>query len=216
MSHSKVFAFSRPVGSSRKRVSTRANARDTLEGVGFGRGVEADIITGGQFSLIDLIEAVLDVTGPARVDLATWTAAEFDLTQVAQQITSGRIEQLRLVVDRSFVSRAPAFVQAVASRFGAENIRTTRTHAKFAVVSNADWDVVIRTSMNLNHNARTEWVQVADDGDLAGFYCAYVDEVFSTTEPGLGNRRSVNDLVGLSPIEPSVPVAVGLPVAVGP
>lgn len=197
MSESKVFAFSRPVGTSRKRVSTVATAVEILDGCGFGHGVEVDVITGGQFSLIDLIDAVLRVTGPARVDLATWTAAEFDLTQVTAQLTSGMIERLRLVVDRSFVSRAPDFVQAVAERFGAENIRTTRTHAKFAVIENSDWKVTIRTSMNLNHNARTEWAQVAEDADLAAFYRSYIDEIFATTDPGLVNKRDVNALVGI-------------------
>lgn len=210
-----VFAFSRPVGTSRKRVSTLANARDTLVGAGWGRGVETDIITGGQFSLVDLIDAVLEVTGPARVDLATWTAAEFDLSQVTEQVTTGRIESMRLVVDQSFVSRAPAFVQAVALRFGAENVRTTRTHAKFAVIRNDEWSVVVRTSMNLNHNARTEWAQVADDAELAAFYVGYVDEIFATTEPGLGNLRQVNELDGMDPIQPSMPVRMGASVAVG-
>lgn len=211
-----VFAFSRPVGTSRKRVSTVANARDTLLGAGWGPGVETDVVTGGQFSLVDLIEAVIEITGPALVDLSTWTAAEFDLTHITQQLTSGRILGLRLIVDRSFTSRAPAFVQAVASRFGEEMIRTTRTHAKFVTVRNDDWSVTIRTSMNLNHNARTEWVQVTADEDLTAFYTSIVDEVFATTDAGLTNRRGVNLLDGLDPIAPASPVRVGARPSVGP
>lgn len=57
MTESKVYAFKRPVGTSKKRLSLVANARDTLQGIGFDKGQEVDIATGGQFSVIDALEA---------------------------------------------------------------------------------------------------------------------------------------------------------------
>ena len=99
----------RRVSTSRKRLSKIADARDTL--AGFDHGVEIDVATFGQFSLIDAIEAILDVTGPASVTLATWTAAEFDLTQIEAQLLRAQITDLRLIIDRSFVSRQPRFVR---------------------------------------------------------------------------------------------------------
>lgn len=58
----KTFTFTREVGTSKKRVSLKANALDTLEGAGFNRNTEVDILSGGQFSIIDLIEAVIEIT----------------------------------------------------------------------------------------------------------------------------------------------------------
>ena len=203
----------RPVGTSRKRVSKIANARDSL--AGFGHDVEVDILTLGQFSIIDAVEAVLEITGPARVTLATWTAAEFDLTQIEAQIVGAAITDLRLIIDRSFVARQPRFVDLIHQRFGVDSVRSTRTHAKFVVIANAGWNVVMRTSMNLNHNPRIEYLQVVDDADLAGMYLAMSDSIFDEEPPGLENRRSVPDLAGVDGIAPSIPVRMGTPPATG-
>ena len=203
----------RPVGTSRKRVSKIANAADTL--AGFGHGTEVDVLTFGQFSIIDAIEAVLDITGPASVTLATWTAAEFDLSQIEAQLLRARITDLRLIIDRSFVSRQPRFVGLIHDRFGADSVRSTRTHAKFVVIHNVEWSVVIRTSMNLNHNPRLEYMQVVDDTDLASMYLAVADALFKEEPPGLENRRNVPELVGVAGVEPSIPVRMGKPPRVG-
>lgn len=73
----------RPRGTSKKRVSRTANAADSLDG--FGLGCEIDVITFGQFSLIDAVDAILDMTGPADVVIATWAAAQFDMSQIQAQ-----------------------------------------------------------------------------------------------------------------------------------
>ena len=214
-STSKVFAFKRPVGTSKKRLSLVANARDTLVGIGFERGVEVDIATGGQFSIIDAVEAVLEFTGPADVTLATWTAAEFDLTQIQGQLTSGRIRSLRLIIDRSFVSRQPKFVDVIHERFGRDSVRSTTTHAKFVIIRNESWSVVIRTSMNLNFNPRLEYLQIVEDHDLAAFWLSVADEIFSEEEPGLVNRRNLPAFGGIAGLEPIEYVRMGKEPAMG-
>lgn len=209
----KPVSHARPVSSSRKRVSKIADARDSL--AGFGHGVEVDVLTFGQFSLIDAIEAVLDMTGPADVTLATWTAAEFDLTQIQAQLAQSQITALRLIIDRSFVSRHPKFVGFIHDRFGEDTVRTTRTHAKFVVIRNDEWSVVIRSSMNLNHNPRLEYMQVVDDAELADMYLTVADEVFREEEPGMSARRNVPDLQGIDGVAPSVPVRMGAEPSMG-
>lgn len=204
---SQPVSHARPVGSSRKRVSKIANAADSLEG--FDHGVEVDVLTFGQFSIVDAIEAVLDITGPADVTLSTWTAAEFDLSQIEAQLLRSGIREFRLIVDRSFVSRHPRFVDVIHSKFGEGSVRTTRTHAKFVVITNAEWSVVIRTSMNLNHNPRLEYLQVADDADLAAVYLGVADELFDEEPPGMGGVRRVPELAGVEGVQPTLPVRMG-------
>lgn len=205
--------YVRPVATSSKRLSKIADAADSL--ADWGRGMEADVATFGQFSIIDAIEAVLDRTGPADVTLATWTAAAFDLSQIEQQIMSKRVLSLRLIIDRSFVSRQPAFVDSIHERFGLGSVRSTRMHAKFVVITNTDWSVVIRTSMNLNHNPRLEYLQVVEDAGLAEFWSSIADGIFAEEEPGLENRRNVPELGGIVGVRPTVPVAMGPPPAMG-
>ena len=203
----------RTVGTSKRRVSKVADAATTL--AGFGHGVEVDVLTFGQFSIIDAIEAVLAITGPADVILSTWTAAEFDLSQIERQITTRHILSLKLIIDRSFVSRQPRFVDVIHDRFGIGSVRTTRTHAKFVIITNAAWSVVIRTSMNLNHNPRLEYLQVVDDTELAALYREVTEAIFKEEEPGLANRRNVPDLAGIDGVPARVPVAMGEPPAMG-
>jgi len=193
--------------SSKHRVSKTATAADSL--AGFGHDTEVDVLTFGQFSIIDAIEAVLDITGPAEVTIATWTAAQFDLAQIQAQIARAGITKLRLIIDRSFVSRQPKFVAAIESQFGVGSVRSTRTHCKFVVIKNADWSVVIRTSMNLNHNPRLEYMQVADDIALCKMYAQVSDSIFADEDEGLGGTRSVPTLSGVESIEPSSPVSMG-------
>jgi hypothetical protein len=197
------------------RVSLVANARDTLNGVGFTKRTEVDVATGGQFSIIDALEAVLEITGPAAVTLATWTAAEFDLSQIQAQIVSKRILSLRMIIDRSFVSRQPKFVEAIHARFGKGSVRSTRTHAKFVVIRNEEWSVVIRTSMNLNFNARLEYLQVTESKELADFWLSVSDSIFEENDEGLENYRRVPEFAGIPSIEPIQRVRMGKAPAMG-
>lgn len=203
----------RPTGTSKKRISKIADATDSL--AGFDHDTEIDVLTFGQFSIIDAIEAVLTKTGPADVVLSTWTAAEFDLSQIERQITSRGILSLKLIIDRSFVSRQPRFVDLIHERFGLDSVRSTRTHAKFVLITNASWSVVIRTSMNLNYNPRLEYLQVVDDAALATLYREVAEAIFAEEEPGLANRRNVPELAGIDGVGPRVPVAMGSPPAMG-
>lgn len=203
----KPMTTARKVSSSRKRVSKIADARATLSE--FDKGVELDVLTFGQFSIIDAIEAVLEKTGPADVALATWTAAGFDLSQIERQVKYSQIRDLRMIVDRSFVSRQPKFVEAIHRMFGRNAVRSTRTHAKFVVVTNAEWSVVIRTSANLNENARLEFIQVSDDPSLAEFYLRVVDAIYAEEDPGLENLRSVPMLNEIEGVPALSPVAMG-------
>lgn len=209
-------AHRRKVGSSRKRVSKVAGARDTLRGAGFGRGQEVDVLTFGQFSIIDMVEAVLEVTGPADVDISTWTAAEFDLSQIKAGLLRADIERLRLLIDRSFVTRHPQFLEVIRGQFGDDCVRTTRLHAKFVLVRNPDWDVTIRTSMNLNHNPRLEYVQVAADADLTEFYTQVVDQIFAEEEAGVLGSRTVPVLADSEPVQVSGGIRMGTVVRTGP
>ena len=138
------------------RAARTGNARDaigTLE-----PGCEIYCLTYGQFSLIDALVALLEQTGPADVVLATWTAAQADLRRAAtlMQQDSGQIRSLRMIVDRSFLTRQPEYCATMRELFGDAAIRTARSHAKFMAIRNDRWNLAVRTSMNLNENPRLE------------------------------------------------------------
>lgn len=142
-------------------------------------GCEIFALTNGQFSMIDVLEHVLSFTGRATIDLATWTAADGDLRRAHAFLLDGKVGRVRVIVDPSFRSRKPEFCALLVELFGSGAIRTTPLHGKFAVIRNADWNIAIRSSMNLNPNRRIETVEISDDPALAEFLTGVTDEIFT-------------------------------------
>ena len=141
-------------------------------------------LTKGQFSLINLLEAILAKTGPASLWLSSWTAALRDSQQMALFLDSGRITDLRIYVDAAFPGANPEYCGAVQRVFGIGAIRKTRTHAKIALIRNDRWNLTICTSMNLNRNPRFEHFDVTDSAPLAEFMVQHF-EGMGEIEPGL-------------------------------
>lgn len=193
-------AKARPAPRRRPRVSKVANARDTL--AEFDKGREVYVMTYGQFSIMDAVDAVLEKTGPADVSISTWTAASADLSRSAEHLHNNRIRSIRFLVDRSFLTRQGRYAAKLIELFGENSVRTTRSHAKFVTIVNDEWNVVMPTSMNLNENRRLEFLHVADDPELCAFFNAVVDEVFAEEPAGLKGTRDVPLLAGLDEITP--------------
>ena len=141
-------------------------------------GMELFGLTKGQFSLSDLLQAVLDKTGPAALAISTWTAAHADVERMMQLLESGKIVSCRWLVDQTFTRRAPALAAEIRRKFGDDAMRVTRTHAKFATITNQIWQVAIRSSMNLNQNPRLESFQLGHDPELCKFLDDALDNIW--------------------------------------
>lgn len=181
------FAVSRPVG---KRTVNRAfngeTALSALRGAGWGVGRECFGFNKGQFSFVDLIEAVGEWTGPAHCTIATWTAATADMARVEAWLIRQRLRSVTWLVDYSFETRQPKFCAQLRETFGDSSIRTTASHAKFVLLKADGWNVVIQSSMNLNQNKRLENFWVCDDPVLFDAYSELVSDVFNVQGPGEG------------------------------
>lgn len=162
-------------------VEAKGNASDAVGKI--FRDCEIFGFSKGQFSLIDLIEELLAQTGPADVTISTWTAASREIDCAYRLLAGGSIKHLRFLVDFSFQSRQPEYCNALRARFGDDSIRVTRTHAKFVIIRNDEWNLVVRTSMNLNQNPRLENFEVSDSSGMADFVEGMVDNIFEDCEP---------------------------------
>ncbi|MCZ6654062.1 MAG: hypothetical protein O7D91_13685 [Planctomycetota bacterium] len=105
-------------------------ARDAIEGLAGGLDVFG--FTKGQFSFVDLIDAVLDLTGPSTVTVATWTAAAADASFLGDWCRQGRIKQFRLLIDYSFLTRrgGAEAVDAVIQNFGPDGRRCVKSGSR--------------------------------------------------------------------------------------
>ena len=169
----------------RRRAIQRVATDEAADALGkIERGIELFALTNGQFSLVDILQHCLNATGPAELDVATWTASDGDLKRAHAFLLDRRVTRFRLLVDPSFKSRKPEFCAELVRTFGNDAIRTTPLHGKFAVIRNAKWSLAIRTSMNLNVNRRIESVEISDDSALADFLAGWVHEVFERSSDG--------------------------------
>lgn len=159
--------------------ATACTARTAVASLDHGVSVYG--FTLGQFSVSDLIAAVLERTGPADVTISTWTASAAKIDEAFELFESGVIRRCRWLLDPGFKSRQPKFSEVLVRRFGLESIRTVANHAKFVVIRNESWDVVIKTSMNLNNNPRLENYELCEGPELADYIDSFVDYIFKTT-----------------------------------
>lgn len=163
----------------RRRQARSFAVGDASEAIGtLERGCEVFGLTKGQFSAIDLLQAIIAQTGPADVALATWSAAEADIRQARWLVDAGEILSIRLLVDRSFPNRQPRYCAELLRSFDAGVIRVTRLHAKFMLIRAGEWRVVVRTSMNLNKNPRIENFEISDCPALYEHIEGFLDEVW--------------------------------------
>lgn len=157
---------------------------------GFDRNIELYGFTKGQFGLLQLIDALLDITGPAHVSLSTWTAARHEIQTLEKFVAAGRLTGMRWLIDFSFSRRDPEAAHQIRRTFGLDCIRVAQTHSKFALIENDQWELVLRTSMNLNMNPRFEDFTAAHDPELAAFLRAILDDIWTR------QRRSLADAAG--------------------
>ena len=169
----------------RRRTIRAARTGSVAAAIGqVGPGCELFILTHGQFSLIDAIVYLSQQIGPCRLSVSTWTAGNEDLQQMATLLAAGQFTAVRWLVDRSFITRQPAYCARLRELFGDDVIRTTRSHAKFVTLRTDKLHLAIRTSMNLNHNPRMENIEISDDPALCDFLDAELARYFSEQEPG--------------------------------
>lgn len=168
-------AHVRPTKKTYGRVSKLASAADTI--AGFDHDHDVAGLTYGQFSLLDLVEAVLDITGPAAVTCTTWTIGHYDLDAIRQLHETGTITDVRVLMGNHH-ARGQANALDVARIFGPEAVRSSKTHAKFVLIGNAEWDVTVQASMNLNLNRRFEQFHVTDDPGVYAMFDRFITAVF--------------------------------------
>jgi len=135
-------------------------------------------VTRGQFSLIDVVRHITQDLRPWSITVFTWTIAIKHLEQLRQLLADGRIDAARFVLDVSYIRREPESLDQIRKIFGTRNMIITKIHAKFLLLRHAEFRIAIRTSMNLNYNARIEDIDIKDDARLYDFLEGIVSEIF--------------------------------------
>lgn len=169
-------------------VSALAAAADMIGAIEPGDDITG--VTMGQFSLIDLLEHILDQTGPADVAISTWTAGIYDQERAAAFYANGRIRDIKWLVDPSMFARRPELAGSMVEAFGVGAFRAVNTHAKFMTISNERWSLVVRSSMNLNPNKRLENFDITDNAEMLAFFDGIVGQYWRELQPSLDGSQA--------------------------
>lgn len=146
------------------------------------KGMRRFGLTAGQFSLNDLIEHILNQTGPADLYVTTWAASQQGIKRAFQFLHNKRVRKIRFMIDVGAKKVRDDSFSDLLDSYG-DSIRTTKIHAKFVLIRNEKWDIVIRTSANLNRNQRVENFEIDDDKEFADFLQRFFDEAFKLIVP---------------------------------
>ena len=112
----------------------------------------------GEWSLHDLLPLLLDITGPAKISIASFSLSEEAVRGLLLLQEAGKILNLRCLFDytmRSHKVYLMLFLEMVA-----DDLRTTPNHAKIMLIDNDDWQVAVMGSANLTPNPRLELTAV--------------------------------------------------------
>jgi hypothetical protein len=147
--------------------------------------------TKGQFSLIDIIEELLEKIGPSHLSISTWTAGNADVLRISDLLASGKLEGLRLLVDGSFAQRQPDILKSVVRHFGNSSLRVCNNHAKFFVMDSGETRVACKTSMNLNLNPRFEDFDITCDQELCDFLERIMRDLWEQSDGPVSKQKAM-------------------------
>ena len=185
---------------SKKREIVRLLRKETADEAisKFSKTMDVFGFTKGQFSLIELLDSVLDITGPGDLTISTWTASKADLNNVLDFLNGAKVKSARFLLDFTCQRRQPEVAKRIRDVFGLESLRVTRNHAKFFAIGaeERDWTVTCKTSMNLNQNPRFEDFDLSNNKPLYMFLNGLVDELFQQTKIKAQEEMTVKELCG--------------------
>ena len=154
-------------------------------------GVRVTGLTAGQFSAVDAMEHMVDELGPAAVRVSTWTTGLYDVRRAKEIRLAGRITDMRMLLDRGTFEKSPKFAGPLIEVLGVDAIRCLSVHAKVVIVSGARGSAVMRSSMNLNKNLRTEQFDIDVDDEVSAFYAAWFDGLWDESGRSRDNRTII-------------------------
>lgn len=147
---------------SKKAVEAFRSAKETIGEI--TKGYSMFGLTRGQFSMIDVITAVIDSVGSVEnLSLWTWCIADYEVQCFERIVSDGRVKNATLVIDSAARQKNRAQLERWIDRFGIGTIRFVVNHAKIATIEGGGMRVLCRGSMNLNYNPRFEQFDI-DEG----------------------------------------------------
>ena len=137
--------------------------------------------TDGQWSHHQLLEYILEQTGPAEVMLSTFTICEASVRSLYNLCESGQITKLKCLFDtRTRKNKADILLFAAGIT---PAIYISDCHAKLVIISNDKWKIAIIGSANFSINSRLECGIICSVTDVFDFFKTNLETAMNTAVP---------------------------------
>lgn len=129
----------------------------------------------GRFAQHDLLFYLLQQTGPAHVEVATWSICTEAMERILRLVSNGSILTIRFILDPRVKVRNPQPLQVLIKNFP---YVLTPCHAKVTLIHNEKWKISVVTSQNMTRNPRMERGIINTDSEIFEFDKEVFDATF--------------------------------------
>jgi hypothetical protein len=126
----------------------------------------------GDWSMHQLLEKLLEKTGPAEVWISSYAFSETPARVIAN-LWPNVITRLNCVLDSRIDVRSASALTIIRST--ACSFSLTHTHAKVTVIRNKEWTISVAGSANYTTNKRIEVGVISCDAVIASFHQKWIE-----------------------------------------
>jgi len=135
----------------------------------------------GSWSSHNLLEWILQRTGPAKVWITSWTISEPAVRALIRMVNDGLIQEAQCLFDERIRVHCPQAYQL--ADMTAMNLKLMKIHAKCIVVINDDWGVAVSTSANFTTNRRVESYVLSTELVVANSFKDWIQNELNGARP---------------------------------
>ena len=172
-------------GDARARYAFRAwgEAQETVAKL--ERGGSLFCLMTGRVSMIDIIAACMERTGPVeRMTLWIYTPGRAEIESLWRLWRMDQIKDIRFIVDHAGLhSHYRQTFFDLQDKWGRGCLRVTQNHCKMATMVGGGWNIVLDGSVNLARNLRFENLRVSDDEELLALVEGLAAELWDIQGP---------------------------------
>jgi hypothetical protein len=133
--------------------------------------------TGGQWSMHELLEYLLNITGPADIFISTWAISEDPVRALMEMKNVGYIRNIKCIFDYKIKEQKSKAFLLAEQNF--DKVKLDKCHAKVTVITNASWGITIPGSANYTRNPRIERGIVCTDPEAAEFDLTWMNAILN-------------------------------------
>jgi hypothetical protein len=131
----------------------------------------------GTFSMHELLEFLLQKTGPATVRVMSFSITEVAIRTFLNLMEHGSIKKLECIFDLTVKRHRLGLLYFMNNVVSA--ISLTKNHAKLILIQNKNWKITVVGSANFNVNDKIEAGVISAQPDFFNFYNEQFNQWFN-------------------------------------